>query len=160
MEGESLFNDASAIVLFQIFFGMVQKLNNGETPMDGGVVDQAKDILMKIFVLGGGAPFNSPTALLCERSLLPLTNHHAGLAWSGWGHAQALEPGREAAPDLVCWSAGGLLIGLAFGAATRLLLKLMHRKGHKVPEQLALTLAMAYLAFYIANAPCKRMWPP
>lgn len=56
MEGESLFNDASAIVLFQIFFGMVQKLNKGETPMDGGVLDQGMEILMKICVLGGGMP--------------------------------------------------------------------------------------------------------
>ena len=83
MEGESLFNDASAIVLFQIFFGMVQKLNKGETPMDGGVVDQGKEILMKICVLGGGVPFKSTTALPCEHSPLPLTSQHACLACSG-----------------------------------------------------------------------------
>ena len=42
---------------------------------------------------------------------------------------------------------------------TRLSLKLMHRKGHKAPEQLALTLAMAYLAFYVANSPCEPPCP-
>lgn len=55
--------------------------------------------------------------------------------------------------------AGGLLIGLAFGLLTRLSLKIMHSKGHKAPEQLALTLAMAYLAFYIANSPCEHLAP-
>lgn len=30
----------------------------------------------------------------------------------------------------------------------------MHRRGHKAPEQLALTVAMAYLSFYVANGPC------
>ena len=35
------------------------------------------------------------------------------------------------------------MVGLGFGLLTRLSLKLMHSKGHKAPEQLALTLAMA-----------------
>ena len=52
-------------------------------------------------------------------------------------------------------SAGGALIGFACAIATRLILKWMHRRGHKAPEQLALTVAMAYLAFYIANGPCE-----
>ena len=64
---------------------------------------------------------------------------------------QLMRPTRHRA-TFFCHCAGGLVIGLAFGVATRLLLKLMHRKGHKAPEQLALTLAMAYLAFYTANA--------
>ena len=51
--------------------------------------------------------------------------------------------------------AGGALIGFACAIATRLILKWMHRRGHKAPEQLALTVAMAYLAFYIANGPCE-----
>lgn len=51
--------------------------------------------------------------------------------------------------------AGGALVGFACALATRLILKWMHRRGHKAPEQLALTVAMAYLAFYLANGPCK-----
>ena len=47
-----------------------------------------------------------------------------------------------------------MLVGFVFGVATRLMLKIMHRRGHKAPEQLALTVAMAYLCFYVANAPC------
>ena len=79
MEGESLFNDASSIVLFQIFFEMVRwpvhscimscngarqpltdcemqvkKINQGRPAMDGSALDQAREILMKICVLGGG----------------------------------------------------------------------------------------------------------
>ncbi len=48
----------------------------------------------------------------------------------------------------MCMSAGGALVGFACAIATRLILKWMHRRGHKAPEQLALTVAMAYLAFY------------
>ncbi len=54
----------------------------------------------------------------------------------------------------VHFNPGGVVLGLLFGLATRLILKLMHRRGHKAPEQLALILAMAYLAFYVANGPC------
>ena len=46
-------------------------------------------------------------------------------------------------------------MGLVFGVVTRFMLKLMHRRGHKAPEQLALTVAMAYLCFYVANAPSE-----
>ena len=52
-------------------------------------------------------------------------------------------------------ASGGVVLGLAFGVATRLVLKLMHRRGHKAPEQLALIVAMAYLSFYVANGPCE-----
>ena len=55
---------------------------------------------------------------------------------------------------------GGAAIGLAFGVATRLVLKWMHRRGHKAPEQLALTVAVPFLSFYVANGPCARMTPP
>jgi NhaP-type Na+/H+ or K+/H+ antiporter len=51
---------------------------------------------------------------------------------------------------------GGVCLGLLCGVATRLVLKWMHRRGHKAPEQLALTVAMAYLVFYVANGPCAR----
>ncbi len=54
---------------------------------------------------------------------------------------------------------GGACLGLAFGILTRLVLKFMHRRGHKAPEQRALTVAMAYLAFYVANGPCARPGP-
>lgn len=49
------------------------------------------------------------------------------------------------------------MLGLAFGILTRLVLKWMHRRGHKAPEQLALTVAMAYLSFYVANGPCVHL---
>ena len=49
--------------------------------------------------------------------------------------------------------AGGLIIGLISGYITSWLLKFMHQRGMKAPEQLALSLGMAYLTFYVANAP-------
>ena len=55
--------------------------------------------------------------------------------------------------------AGGAAIGIAFALATRLVLKWMHRRGHKAPEQLALTVAMAYMTFYVANGPCECQLP-
>ena len=55
--------------------------------------------------------------------------------------------------------AGGAAIGIAFALATRLVLKWMHRRGHKAPEQMALTVAMAYMTFYVANGPCECLLP-
>ncbi len=52
-------------------------------------------------------------------------------------------------------ASGGVVLGLAFGVLTRLVLRLMHRRGHKAPEQLALIVGMAYLSFYVANGPCE-----
>ena len=34
---------------------------------------------------------------------------------------------------------------------TRLMLKFIHRRGHKAPEQLTLTIAMAYLTYYLGQ---------
>ena len=50
-------------------------------------------------------------------------------------------------------SAGGFAIGFALGFITKWLLGLLRSRGAKAPEEMALTLAMAYLAFYLANAP-------
>lgn len=49
--------------------------------------------------------------------------------------------------------AGGFAIGFALGFITKWLLSLLRSRGAKAPEEMALTLAMAYLAFYLANAP-------
>ena len=52
--------------------------------------------------------------------------------------------------------AGGVGIGLLMSVLTRLLLKFIHRRGHKAPEQLTLTIAVAYLTYYfgqLAGAP-------
>ena len=50
-------------------------------------------------------------------------------------------------------SAGGFAIGYALGFVTKWLLSLLRSRGAKAPEEMALTVAMAYLAFYLANAP-------
>lgn len=39
------------------------------------------------------------------------------------------------------------------GFVTKWLLSLLRSRGAKAPEEMALTVAMAYLAFYLANAP-------
>ena len=51
------------------------------------------------------------------------------------------------------WLAGGFAIGFALGFLTKWLLSLLRSRGAKAPEEMALTVAMAYLAFYLANAP-------
>lgn len=43
------------------------------------------------------------------------------------------------------------MFGLVFGFFTRQILKLIKRGGHNAPEQLSLSLAMAYLVFYISQ---------
>ena len=43
------------------------------------------------------------------------------------------------------------MFGLLFGWLTRQVLKFIKRGGHKAPEQLALSLAMAYLVFYTSQ---------
>lgn len=50
-------------------------------------------------------------------------------------------------------TAGGFAIGFALGFITKWLLRLLRSRGAKAPEEMALTVAMAYLAFYLANAP-------
>ena len=56
---------------------------------------------------------------------------------------------------MCCPDAGGFAIGIAFGWLTKWLLTLLRSKGAKAPEEMALTVAMAYLVFYLANAPGK-----
>ena len=56
-------------------------------------------------------------------------------------------------------SAGGFVIGIVFGWLTRQILKIIKRSGHKAPEQLSLSVAMAYLTFYIANGPGRSPIP-
>ena len=46
-----------------------------------------------------------------------------------------------------------MLIGFAFGVAVKWLLKWMRRRDAGRDQQICLTLAAAYLSFYIANSP-------
>ena len=54
MEGESLFNDATSIVLFEIFFDMVKKIGDGSASMDGGILQEGVHILVQIAWLAAG----------------------------------------------------------------------------------------------------------
>ncbi len=58
-------------------------------------------------------------------------------------------------PDVLRASAGGGLIGLGYGVATRFILRFLQRFGATAEQQIALTLACGYLSFYTANAPAK-----
>lgn len=52
-------------------------------------------------------------------------------------------------------AAGGGLIGIGYGIATRFILRFLQRFGATAEQQIALTLACGYLSFYTANAPAK-----
>lgn len=55
MEGESLFNDATSIVLFEIFFGAVKDMGKGLEPEHGGPLEHIQTILVQIVWLAAGA---------------------------------------------------------------------------------------------------------
>ncbi len=57
MEGESLFNDATSIVLFEIFFEMVKKLGEGSATMEGGLLQEGLHIILQIGWLAVGDSF-------------------------------------------------------------------------------------------------------
>ena len=46
-------------------------------------------------------------------------------------------------------------MGLAFGLLTRLLLRFMAYLNASKDQEVALTLAMAYLAYWVTGSPCK-----
>jgi NhaP-type Na+/H+ or K+/H+ antiporter len=54
MEGESLFNDATSLVLFEIFFGAVKDISHGREPMHGGVLEHLGAIVVQIAWLAAG----------------------------------------------------------------------------------------------------------
>ena len=54
MEGESLFNDATSIVLFEIFFEMVKKLGDGGPGTEGGLLQEGLNIAVQIIWLAAG----------------------------------------------------------------------------------------------------------
>lgn len=54
MEGESLFNDATSIVLFEIFFDMVKKLGDGAPGTEGGLLQEGLNIVVQICWLAAG----------------------------------------------------------------------------------------------------------
>lgn len=74
MEGESLFNDATSIVLFEIFFSMVKRKQKGH-PSTLGFLEQAAEIFSKIAWLAFGAwastccgpPLSNARYLLVEK---------------------------------------------------------------------------------------------
>ena len=69
MEGESLFNDATSIVLFEIFFEMVKKLGEGSASMEGGILQEGLHIVFQIGWLAAGLPTTlSTTAKALDRT--------------------------------------------------------------------------------------------
>ena len=63
MEGESLFNDATSIVLFEIFFEMVKKIGDGDPGTEGTLVQEGIHILGQIVWLTAG--MHAPCGLQC-----------------------------------------------------------------------------------------------
>ena len=54
MEGESLFNDATSIVLFEIFFEAVQNINNKKPAYEGDTLQQGLLVVGQIAKLATG----------------------------------------------------------------------------------------------------------
>ncbi|KAK9835845.1 hypothetical protein WJX74_009233 [Apatococcus lobatus] len=107
LEGESLFNDATSIVLFEVFFEMVKTVERGEQ---------------------SGSTIAAETLTITSK--------------------------------IVYMAAGGLAIGIAFGLVTVQLLKALKWRGlAQPPQELSLSVAMAYLCFYAANGPGKVSGP-
>lgn len=50
---------------------------------------------------------------------------------------------------------GGLGIGLAFGITCRYILRFMRYMNATIDQQVSLTLAFAYLSYYVANSPAR-----
>ena len=61
MEGESLFNDASSIVLFEIFLGMVKDISSsGGASESMGIMHELQVIVWEIMYLAIGKPLSPP----------------------------------------------------------------------------------------------------
>lgn len=75
MEGESLFNDSSSIVLFKIFFDMVKRLAQGKPGSQLGMGAEALDIAGNIVWLTVGA----------SRPFSPLTRPASAFGVHGYG---------------------------------------------------------------------------
>ena len=97
---QSLLNDASGIVLFELFHRQLRDL-----PSSGG---------------GGASPL----------AVLPLL-----------------------ARETAALAAGGVCVGLAAGWLTRRLLRALRWHGASASQEVAASIAIAYLCFYAANAP-------
>ena len=68
MEGESLFNDATSIVLFEIFFDMVKKLGDGDPGTERGLFQEGLNIAIQICWLAAGMgsiTHTSSASLIC-----------------------------------------------------------------------------------------------
>lgn len=73
MEGESLFNDATSIVLFEIFFEMVKKLGDGGSGTEGGLLKEGLNIVVQIGWLAAG--------MLCMLCMLCGCNLYQSFDW-------------------------------------------------------------------------------
>lgn len=78
MEGESLFNDATSIVLFEIFFEMVKKLGDGGPGTEGGLLQEGLNIVVQISWLAAGM------ACLLTDCLHSLTQLNGGFVPERW----------------------------------------------------------------------------
>ena len=81
MEGESLFNDSSSIVLFKIFFDMVKRLAQGKPGSQLGMGAEALDIAGNIvwLTVGASRPFSPLTRPASFMVSLPCVRHNAAM---------------------------------------------------------------------------------
>lgn len=111
MEGESLFNDATSIVLFEIFFEMVKKLGDGGPGTEGGLLKEGLNIVVQISWLAAGmCPmlFAHCRECITKPTLFLVTLHYTQLYMSRFrGHYSgmcSISPDRVCTKTLHCWA--------------------------------------------------------
>ena len=157
LEGESLFNDATRYLQLNclcdtsdvcvLMMCLVNRIFQAECvtrsiTLFEIMLDLVKDL--------GASPATQ------KETLMQLVKIAWEITWLALGDKQAPKPGFLVIVECYCsysccGTAGGLMFGLLFGWVTRQVLKFIKRGGHKAPEQLALSLAMAYLVFYTSQ---------
>ncbi|GIL45384.1 hypothetical protein Vafri_2634, partial [Volvox africanus] len=167
LEGESLFNDASGIVLFDIFLRKVLQARRAAAAADAAQMSFSSSFssFSSFSSTAHHHPHPRPTpqqplAPAPTPAPAPGPNPHPhwwppSSWWPGllppW--AAVLVPELAAVcRDFIWLVFGGLAVGLACGVTMKWALRLLQWRRLKPHVEVSLTFAAGYLAFYIANA--------
>ncbi|GLI64224.1 hypothetical protein VaNZ11_007422 [Volvox africanus] len=159
LEGESLFNDASGIVLFDIFLRKVLQARRAAAAADAAHMSFSSSSTAHHHPHPRPPP-QQPLAPVPTPAPAPGPDPHPHW-WppSSWfpgflpPWAAVLVPELAAVCRDFMWLVfGGLAVGLACGVTMKWALRLLQWRRLKPHVEVSLTFAAGYLAFYIANA--------